>query len=245
MTSKLEPDALHRLVKQAVDSGAAESVAEAETAFRSYRLSVEMGAAEAIDPVAQATLLSLVAVGRRVFLGGVTVAGDLGADLVVPLPLGRTLAEAVEALGARTGLGADGSPVVVVGGGPVARRQGFCVRTAASGWRGGVLPAHSELELAPGQPMPLAGMLAAALAVSEAFLFVGSGLSVAGRRVLGLSLWQPSAAVDWWAADSSEPPLAKRICGASDFSRTCGPRMWVWFCRTSMSSQPRRKVLRS
>ncbi len=208
MTTMPQADSMHRLVKHAMDSGAATSITEAEAIFRGYRLSVEIAATEVADPVAQATLLTLVTVARRVFLGGVNVAGDLDADLAVPLPLGRTLAEAIEALGARSGIAAEQAPTVVVGGGPAARREGFCVRTAAGGWRGGVLPVHSEVEPVPGPPMPLAGMLAAALAVSEAFLFVNSGLPVAGRRVLGLSLWKPDVAVDWLVDDSGEPPLA-------------------------------------
>ena len=203
-----EPDSLHRLVKHAIDCGSAQSVAEAEAIFRGYRLAVEIGATAAEDPVAQAALVTVVALGRRVFLGGVSVAGDLGADLTTPLPLGRTLADAVMALGAQSdGIGGK-TPTIVIGGGPADRREGFCIRTAAAGWRGGILPIHSELAPAPGPAMPLAGMLSAALAINEAYLFVNGGMPVAGRRVLGLSLWQPNAELDWLAADSGEPDLA-------------------------------------
>ena len=55
--------------------------------------------------------------------------------------------------------------------------------------------------------MPLAGMLSAALAVNEAYLFVNGGASVAGRCALGLSLWRPDAGFDWLAGDSGEPEL--------------------------------------
>jgi hypothetical protein len=55
--------------------------------------------------------------------------------------------------------------------------------------------------------MPLSGMLAAALAVNEAFLHVNSGPPAAGRRVLGLSLWHPGAEVDWLQPDATEPML--------------------------------------
>ena len=207
MNTFSQPDSLHRLVKHAIDSGAAQSVAEAEAVFRGYRLAVEIGATAAADPVSQAALLTVVALGRRVFLGGVSVAGNLSNDLLTPLPLGRTLADAVTALGARSSATTRETPTIVIGGGPDGRREGFCIRTAATGWRGGILPIHSNLAPAPGPVMPLAGMLSAALAISEAYLFVDGGMPIAGRRVLGLSLWQPHADVDWLAGDSGEPDL--------------------------------------
>lgn len=207
MTNFFAPDSLHRLMKHAIDSGAADSVAEAEAMFRGYRLAIEIDAVAAADAVNQATLLTAVALGRRVFLGGVVVAGGLSADLVTPLPFGRTLADAVTALGGRSSGSTTNSPTIVIGGRPGDRRQGFCIRTAATGWRGGILPVHSELAPAPGPAMPLAGMLAAALAVNEAYLFVNGGVPAAGRRVLGLSLWQPGADVDWLGGDQSEPSL--------------------------------------
>ena len=88
MNTFSQPDSLHRLVKHAIDSGAAQSVAEAEAVFRGYRLAVEIGATAAADPVSQAALLTVVALGRRVFLGGVSVAGNLSNDLLTPLPPG-------------------------------------------------------------------------------------------------------------------------------------------------------------
>ena len=208
MTSFPPDDSLHRLVKHAIDRGDAESIADAEAMFRGYRLAVEMEATAAGDPVSQATLVTTVALGRRVFLGGVSVAGDLDAELVTPLPLGQTLAEAVTALGGRPGTCKSTTPTIVIGGGEANRRESFCIRTAASGWRGGILPIHSRLAPVPGPAMPLAGMLSAALAVNEAYLFVNSGAYVAGRRALGLSLWRPDAGVDWLAGDPGEPELA-------------------------------------
>src|SRR3546814_19049429 len=99
MTAQISPDSLHRLVKHAIDSGAATSVAEAEALFRGYRLTVEIDGAAANEPVQQAALLTTVALGRRVFLGGVTIAGALEEPLKLAMPLGRTLGEAVRALG--------------------------------------------------------------------------------------------------------------------------------------------------
>jgi hypothetical protein len=56
--------------------------------------------------------------------------------------------------------------------------------------------------------MPLAGMLAAGLAVNEAFLHLNGRAPAAGRRVLGLSLWRPGRETNWLEADETEPALA-------------------------------------
>lgn len=207
MTALISPDSLHRLVKHAIDSGAAASIAEAEALFGGYRLAVEIDASATHDPVQQAALLTTIALGRRVFLGGVAVSGALDAPLVLSMPLGRTLADAVVALGGSLERRAEESPTIIIGGGPGARRDGFCVRTAASGWRGGILPIHSDLQPATAAPVPLSGMLSSALAVNEAYLHVSGGMPAAGRRIVGFSLWRPGLDVDWLEADASEPSL--------------------------------------
>ena len=202
-----QSDSLHRLVKHAIDRGDAESIADAEAMFRGYHLAVEIETPAVGDPVSQAALFTTVALGRRVFLGGVSVSGDLDAEIAASLPLGHTLADAVIALGGQPGRHESTTPTIVIGGKEANRRETFCIRTAASGWRGGILPIHSPLAPAPGSTMPLAGMLSAALAVNEAYLFMNDRASVAGRRVLGLSLWRPDADFDWLTGDSDEPEL--------------------------------------
>ena len=99
MAAPISADSLHRLIKQVIDSGAAASVAEAEALFRGYRLRVEIDPADMSDPVHQAALLTTVALGRRVFLGGVTVTGPLDAPLMLAIPLVRTLGDAVQVFG--------------------------------------------------------------------------------------------------------------------------------------------------
>lgn len=204
MSNELQ-ESLHRLIKQAIDSGQASSIEEAELRFRGYRLHFSMGESHSVAD--QAALLTGVALARRVFLGGVTVSGTLSAPLLVPMPLGQTLREAVMALGSceveRDPLG---TPTVVIGGGQRERQDGFFVRAVYEGWRGGVVPAHSELTLDASSAIELSGMLAAALAVNEAFLHVAAIAPAAGHRAVGLSLWNPSTA-DWTAADESEPAL--------------------------------------
>jgi hypothetical protein len=56
--------------------------------------------------------------------------------------------------------------------------------------------------------MALAPMLAAALAVNEAFLYVSGHAGVAGRRAVGLSLWDPAPTCDWLGGTVTEPALS-------------------------------------
>ena len=120
--------------------------------------------------------------------------------------MGSTLAEAVVALGGRVLTEPPVNLPTVIVGPPRTRQDGFCIRAVAQGWRGGIVPAHVALAAASGPANPLAGMLAAGLAVNEAFKHV-SGAKAAGRAPVGLSLWRPGADVDWLAPDASEPNL--------------------------------------
>lgn len=205
MTAVISADSLHRLVKQAMDSGAAATVAEAQALLQGFRLAIAFRPDDPADPVDQATLLTAVALGRRVFLGGVTVKGSLDTPLTAPLPIGPTVADAVRALGGEVGPADADTPTVVIGP-RQERHDGFVIRAVAAGWRGGIVPAHADVEPGAGPANPLAGMLAAALAINEAFLQV-NGAKAAGRSAVGLSLWRPGSDVDWLAADPSEPAL--------------------------------------
>jgi hypothetical protein len=208
MTRTFTPaDTLHRLVKEALDSGAASSLVEAEAMFRSFNLSIVIGKTEARDPYHQIALLTGVALARRVFLGGVSVSGPLETPLAIPLPFGASLAETVISLGGMTRDRIVDGPLVTIGGGPRPRSEGFHVRTVHAGWRGGIIPGHAEIVPVGGPPMPLSPMLAAALAVNEAFFFARTGNPAVGRRPVGLSLWNPSSQVDWLTTTDGEPEL--------------------------------------
>jgi hypothetical protein len=155
----------------------------------------------------QAALLTGIALARRVFLGGVTVTGDLAVPLRVPLPLGTTLREAAERLGAQViNEVAAAVPCIFIGRGARPRGEGFRVRAVFAGWRGGVVPAHAPFVDAEKETMALAPMLAAAVAVSEAFFHVQGTTLVAGRRSVGLSLWNPKR-IDWLKPDEDAPLL--------------------------------------
>ena len=216
MNATTHADNLHRLVKYALDSGEAKTLAEAESLFHSYRLALTIHGAEASCSLNQTTLLTAIALGRRVFLGGVSVEGDLDVPLKVPLPLRCRLHEAVTDLGGLIAPSDDETPTIAIGGGPRPRRTGFHIRTVAAGWRGGILPVDSDRMPTLGPTIPLASMLSAGLAINEAFQFVDGGGSIVGRRPIGLSLWQPGADMNWLASDSDEPRI------------TCLPsRLWL------------------
>lgn len=206
MTKTISADSLHRLVKQAIDSGAANSILEAQALFLGFKLAIVFNPDEVRDPVAQATLLTTVALAKRVFLGGVTISGTLGAPVTIRFPVGPTLAEAVVALGGQVVAEPPVNLPTVVVGPQRARQDSFCIRALAQGWRGGIVPAHLDLGASKRTANPLAGMLAAGLAVNEAFRHV-SGAKAAGRTPVGLSLWRPGADLDWLAPDASEPDL--------------------------------------
>lgn len=201
-------ETLHRLVKQAIDNGEAASVEEAKALFAKYKLRIEVDSQWACVPIQQAVLLTAIALARRVFLGGVDVAGELDVPLLTPLRAEATLGAAVEALGAaRIGAQSSASLPVVRIGPRGAKQSGFAVRPVVAGWRGGIVPADSDLNIDPADGMPLAAMLAAGLAVNEAFLHVSGKAPAAGRRIVGLSLWQPDTGADWLHPSSDGPAL--------------------------------------
>jgi hypothetical protein len=207
MNAFRQDETLHRLIKEAMDSGVAASLTEAEALFRGYRLCFSIDAKGATQPAHQIALLTGIMLASRVFLGGVAVTGALDVPLRVPGMLGATLREAVAAVGGTPDpIGADAWPSIFIGGPQRQRREGFRVRAVFGDWRGGVVPAHAEFEIGEGPVMPLAPMLAAALAVSEAFFHVQGKMPAAGRRAVGFSLWQPTSKV-WLQPDSNAPSL--------------------------------------
>jgi hypothetical protein len=207
MNAYTSADTMHRLAKRAMDNGTARSREEAEARLRGYRIALSVDDAVAADRHHQTAVLTAVALGRRVFLGGVTVAGNLNVPLSTPLPFGSTLAEAIVALGGTVGDTQAGVPVIRIGDRPGSPVPGFCVRPVFAGWRGGIVPnAADGIADDAGPPMPLAPMLAAALAINEAFLHLSGEMPSAGRRCIGLSLWDLGNR-DWLDASDADPKL--------------------------------------
>lgn len=205
MTIFAPADDMHRLAKRDMDRGAAQSRAEAEATLRNYRVALSIDDDAARDRDHQAALLTAVALGRRVFLGGIYVVGALDVPLLAPLPLQGNLREAVMALGGAEASGVGDLPVISIGGKPSARVGGFHVRAVFGGWRGGIVPAHFDTRFHGKDVMALAPMLAAALAINEAFIHVSGEMPAAGHRATGLSLWNPSSEIDWLDRNAEEP----------------------------------------
>lgn len=206
MSTVTPADTLHRLMKLALDSGQASSIADAEAIFLGYRLALRLDDSEANDPHHQAALLTAIALARRVFLGGVTLEATRDAPLSSELAsFGSSLIDAAERLGAQRNAAPKGAPLIEFGGRPCKGKGTFHVRVLFTGWRGGFVRADCDVQLASAVTMPLAPMLASALAINEAFLFV-SGDPFAGRRSVGMSLWDPATS-DWLQIDEAEPAL--------------------------------------
>jgi hypothetical protein len=201
-------DQLHRLVKLALDNGTASTVQEAEELFRRYRVCFICDEGVLEDRHSQAALLTGIALARRVFLGGVDVVLGGDAPLTCALPFGGTLAEAVARLGGRLCQSSQpGIPCVFVGGLAQPRSEQFAVRTVFDGWRGGIIPASCNYAQQAGFVLPIAPMLAAAIAVSECFFHVEGKTPTAGRRRVGLSLWDVGQAD--WLSHEEDAPLAE------------------------------------
>lgn len=197
MNEGITSEQLHRSVKLALDSGEAATLAEAQRLFQGYRLQIDAGPEIAVSSTLQAALLTAVNTGRRCFLGGVQIAGALDVPLRVPWRRCRTLAEAVMDLQGRiVPIIAPALPRIVFGEPTrTAIDTPFAVSATFDGWAGGVVPLEGGSRLAERQDCPPAGVLAGALAVSEAFQYVRGSNIEAGRRAVGLSLWSPNAAL--------------------------------------------------
>jgi hypothetical protein len=192
-------DELNRTVKLAMDSGEAATPEEARDIFRRYRLRLITGADVASSPSKQAALLTAMNTSRRCFLGGVEVVGCPDAQLLIPWRNCRTIAEAATDLqGNLTYSIEDPIPQIIIGDVEgMEERSEFAVRATFDGWRGGVVPVDDGRRLDERNEFTPAGVLAGALAVSEAFQYVRGRNVQAGRRAVGLSLWQPNAGVSW------------------------------------------------
>lgn len=86
---------LNRVAKILVDSGEAPTIEQALDALKGYALTIEIGPDVARSPTLQAAVLTAVNAGRRCFLGGLQVVGDVDVDLLVPWRRCETLRAAV------------------------------------------------------------------------------------------------------------------------------------------------------
>lgn len=200
------PDELHRLVKLAMDTGEAESIEHAQRIFAGYRIGVAVGSEIQWSWSHQAAVLTFLELASRVFLGGIQVA--IPANIPIPNLVAESLdiTRTMDRLGARRVQSLEPhTPSVIIGTAVAPPGASFAVRTVFSGWRAGIIPASATPPFEPGLEFPLSAMLAAALAVNEAFLFVRRDTPEAGMREIGISLWEPDV-IDNWSAPSHDGP---------------------------------------
>ncbi|MDR5765837.1 MULTISPECIES: hypothetical protein [unclassified Caballeronia] len=205
MSFQYDADALHRTVKRLIDSGQAKSFEEAHEIAQKYQLQLELTAPT--DLHEQVAALAVVMLGRRAFLGGVSVSGCGDAPLHPSLGGSLLLADALLEAGAHIANLEPGRPTISIGAAHK-RASPFHVRLLMAGWRAGTAPVdegHRVDDKASEYVMPLSAVAAAALAVSQAFHHVSDG-ALNDYEPVGISLWAPAAA-EWDACEFDGPPL--------------------------------------
>jgi hypothetical protein len=200
-------DTLHRTGKLLIDAGEAASLEEAEQKLNGYCLAVIVGKDIAHSPTLQAMLLTIVNTGRRCFLGGVFVVGDVNVRLQVPWNGFLTLAQAILSLqGHLTKSPREDIPTIVIGDVSNTTLHKFAIRATYNGWSAGIAPLGDMIRLPERQEFTPSGVFAGALAVSEAFHF-HKGYRIAGHREVGMSLWSPTAESSWTDPNYFGPEL--------------------------------------
>lgn len=207
MGDSVTHETLHRSAKYFMDTGRAASHEQALDLLRSFGLYIEAGPEVATSRDHQVALLTLVNAARRTFLGGVHVIGAPRSPLLAPLANAQTVDRAVMSLGGHTVTQRHRDwPIALIGSTDSASEEVPCWQVTWDGWRGGVVPVRDGRRLAERPSGGLAPAVAAAACAAEAFMFHAGDHSMVGRRVAGVSLWDPTA--DWLAEDDTEVELA-------------------------------------
>ena len=208
MNAEKKINTTSRTAKALVDLGHAESFEDADKKLQAAKLVIEVGPDIANSPTLQAALLTAVNTGRRCFLGGVQITGNLNVRLLIPWRQFQSLDKAIEDLkGIPTQQPDSGNvPRVIIGNVSNSQNCSFAVRATFNGWSGGITPVCEDLRLSERQEFTPAGVLAGAVAVSEAFQFVQRLNPMAGHRPVGLSLWRPESG-DSWLKENDEGPI--------------------------------------
>lgn len=191
---------LDRTVKLDIDEGLASTIEEAYDLASQRVLQIDVGEEVASSPTRQATLLTSLNTARRAFVGGVHVKISSDQVLTAPWSYGERLSQVIARYGCeRVGSLAEDVPTICLGGDA---RGDLVVYPTWNGWTGGVVTEEQD-RLTETREFPLAGVLAGAIATSEAFQAVRGDL-IAGRRAIGLSLWRPE--LYWRDSDAAGPP---------------------------------------
>ena len=200
--SLLRSDQLHRTAKIALDQGLVPDVASARGYLEKLVLQIHVGPRINRDAAAQAALLTAVNTGHRAMLGGVHTVIEDDPRLSLPWARGQTLSGAIRRYGGSIvrSLTPD-RPILAIGNPTHKIPSEVFLSTLCYGWSGSVT---TDPQPASAEAMPLAGVLAGALGVSEVFQHL-LGSPTAARRDVGLSLWRPE--LDWKSAEAVGPSL--------------------------------------
>ena len=198
----IDRDQLHRTAKIALDLGLVPDVDSAQPYLEKLVLQVQVGPCLDEDLAAQAALLTAINAGRRAMLGGVHVLLEDDPELSLPWAQGLNLSAAIKAHGgAIVKNHRPEHPTLVIGDPQCQSCAGLQLAAICSGWSGGVTEARQGSQ---GHAMPLAGVVAGALAVSEIFQHL-LGSPTAACRDVGLSLWRPD--LPWQCPEAAGPIL--------------------------------------
>jgi hypothetical protein len=189
-------DQIHRTAKILIDADIAADPAAAAAYLERLVLQVAVGAELEHDHAAQAALATAVNVGRRAFHGGIHVQLHADPVLTTGWTAGKTASQVVTRYGGTLVSQLDPAVPTLTIGRPLLAVGAPLLHLTWRGWSGGVVRHEEDIPAGRGE-IP-AGVLAAALGVSETFQRQ-LGSVVAGRRDIGISLWDPSA--DWLSAD--------------------------------------------
>lgn len=201
---------LPRTVKLEVDEGAVATVQEAMLRYDSRILQIHIGIGLSSSPTRQAAALTAVNVACRAF-GEVRIRLDEEIKVRVPWGRNRSLSRLVlELNGKLVSRHSTDYPTLIIGDVSGDENGTPKLYVTWDGWTGGVVPQHSQ-KLAESIEFPLAGTLAGAVAVSEAFQLVHQS-TIAGHRPAGISLWKPGH--DWMDVPFATGPVQWRLPAA-------------------------------
>ena len=201
-------DSISRTMKILMDEGKVSTLWEAQKLLESYRIAIVVGPEIAHSSTLQAMLLTIVNTGRRCFWGGIYVKGPVDTQLLVPWRTCHTLSDAILDLQGHITSDVDPEiPQIIVGDISLMRTSEFALRATFNGWSGGVVPLEDDIRLPEDRECTPAGVLAGALAVSEAFQYMRGDTVIAGRRQVGMSLWQPGPNIPWLIEHDPGPPI--------------------------------------
>ena len=207
MGQKVDPSSLHRTAKYFMDNGRAASHDEAMGLLAGFGLTIYVGPEIANSVYHQIALLTLVNTARRTLLAGVDIVGLSDAPNLSPLAPERLMKDVVRELGGRVVDAVNPDwPSAVIGNATVVDTRLPRWRVTWNGWRGGVIPCRENKRLQEDEAIALSPSLAAAACAAEVFAYHAGDHAMAGRRSLGLSLWNPAA--DWHLDDPTESAAA-------------------------------------